>query len=508
MTIFSKRTHWVGSAVSLGLFLTVSAADLAAELDEAARSAVMLLRASTTIPPNDPSRLLTPALRELRDPALTPLFKQLAQSSHPVLKVHGLLGLAECDPKNQLDLVRIAAIEDPAIQAEMISAAIDSKILTIEQSKQLVTWPGLDLAVKVIVAARLVQEHQLTDIEFLQQALESDNLARRSMASLLLLQLGHDNQLQLLNELNRSTDPQRDHVRRMLMKTAIRYEFHRAAPWAYDICTDTTTNPKLSLAALHTALRFGQRGANNLWKDRFASTQDPAQRIRLAFMAMDTAPWLKQNFFTMLASDNDTLIQRIGQVGAAIASEQQIDLAVVSLIEMQHPIANQWALRYAQKHADDQDARMILLGLIMSFEDYKPQVRTKVLHQIISATRILSKRDAGAAAALLKPILASDKTDTLLTQGILLGLIRSSGDRPSRAIVGRGPFPHPKTNTLAIVLLAKDNQPLTQMQLNELKLLVRGGGDLPDDLRLRAAWGYLKRTNQVQMALAKVLGRQ
>ena len=507
MTIFSRSTHRVNTLALIGLWLAIPAPGLAAELDEAARSAAMMLRASTTIRRDDPSSFMVPALRELRDPALTPLLNQLAQSPNPVLKVHGLLGLAECDPNHKLDLVRIATIEDPAIQAEMVSAAIDSKLLTIDQSKQLVTWPDLDLAIKVIVAAKLVQEHQLTDTGFLQQALESDNLARRGMASLLLLQLGHDDQRQFLDELNHSANPQRDQVRRMLMKTAIRYEFNQAASWAYNICIDPKTDPKLGLIALHTALRFGWRGAAETWRDRFTSTQDPAQRIRFAFMALELAPWVKSNFFTPLTTDNETLIQRIGQAGAAIASGQQIDLAIVSMIEMRHPVANRWALRYAQDHASDTDARMILLGLIMSFEDYSPKAQGKTIHQVISATRILSERDADATASLLRPILASSKTDALLVQGILLGLIRSSGDQPSRAIAGLGPFTHPKTNTLAIVLLAKDGQPLSQSQLNEIKLLVRGGSDLPKDLRLQVAWAYLKRTNQVQLALAKALGQ-
>ena len=508
MTIYPRLKWRFRLLILLSLCLTLPISGQPVELDEAARSAAALLRASMVIRPNDPSSLMAPALRELRDPTLLPLFNQLAQSPHLVLKIHGLLGMAECDPDHKLDLLRIAAIDDPAVQAEMLSAAIDSKLLTIDQSKQLVAWPGLDLAIKVIVAAKLVQEQQLRDTEFLQQALQADNLARRGMASLLLLQLGDDDQLQFLDKLNQSTDPQRDQVRRMLMKTAIRYEFNRVASWAYDICVNPKTNPKLSLVALHTALRFNQRGAADLWKDRFTSSQDPAQRIRLALMAMDTAPWLTRDFFTPLTTDNDALIQRIGRTGAAIASGRQIDLAVVSLIELRHPIANRWALGYAQDRASNQDGRMILLGLIMSFEDYQPRARGKALHQVVSATRILAERDADATAALLKPILASSKTDPLLKQGILLGLIRSSGDRPSRAIVGIESFTHPKTNVLSIVLLAKDGQPLSPTQFNELKLLVRGGGDLPQDLRLRAAWAYLKLTEQTQMALTKALGQR
>lgn len=508
MTIDTRFKRRLRLLVSFGLCLFLPASTLAVELDAAARSATALLRACTIIRPNDPSGLMAPALRELRDPALMPLMNQLAQSPHPVLKVHGLLGMAECDPNHKLDLLRVAALDDPAIQAEMISAAIDNELLTIDQHQQLVAWPGLDLAVKVIVAAKLVQENQLKNANFLSEALKADNLARRGMASLLLLQLGDDSQLQFLSELNQSTDPQRNQVRRMLMKTAIRYEFHRAASWAYGICLDPKTDPKLSLIALHTALRLGQRGATDLWKERFTSVQDPAQRIRFALMAMETVPWLTRDFFTPLTTDNDALIQRIGHTGAAIASGQQIDLAVISMIELRHPAANRWALRYAQNLASDQDARMILLGLIMSFEDYEPRIRGKALSQVISSTRILAKRDADAAAALLRPILASSKTDPLLKQGILLGLIRTSGDRPSRAIAGIQSFNHPKANTLAIVLLAKDGQPLSPTQLNELKLLVRGGGNLPQDLRLRAAWAYLKHTKQTQLALTTALSQR
>ena len=502
-TPYFTRWLWVLVAVLLSV---MPLASFAKDLDETTASAVHVLRESMRVRSDGEHHKMLTAMRELRDPALKPLFSSLIRSSNPGLMIHGFLGSALCDPKHQMDLARIAAIENPALQAEIISAAMDSDLLTIEQNKQLIGWPGLDEAVKVIVSAPLVQAGGLTDISFLRTAVTSDNLARRSLASMLMLQLGHTEAGEGLEQLNQDSTAKRDAVRRMLLETAIRYEFNRSASWAAAVSTEEGVDSQLGLLALRTAMRFGYPGAVNQWRSRFASTTDIAKRLRLAMVALGLAPWLDPGFFEPLQAIDDPLISRMGHAGAAIAGEKQIDLAMINLIELHHPIANRWALDYAERYASPNDAQVIFLGLVMTFEDYHQRNRREGLRMVVEAVRMMFEADAGSAVSLLKPMLNDKEADTALIQGIFLGLIRCANDDPAQVVKGLAPFSDPKSNHLALLLMAKHGHRLTSRQFKDLELLVRGGGGLTEALRVQVAWAYLKQTDQTRLAVDHVLG--
>jgi hypothetical protein len=72
-------------------------------------------------------------------------------------------------------------------------------------------------------------------------------------------------------------------------------------------------------------------------------------------------------------------------------------------------------------------------------------------------------------------------------------------------IAGLPPLGNPNADGLALLLLARAGGPMNPQQMSDLSLLIRGGADIPDVLRVQAAWIYLKRTGQAQAALAQVL---
>jgi hypothetical protein len=118
---------------------------------------------------------------------------------------------------------------------------------------------------------------------------------------------------------------------------------------------------------------------------------------------------------------------------------------------------------------------------------------------------MLVEHNPEAAARLLKPILANEKTEDVVAQAILLGLIRANG--PAYQAVEGVTFDDPLTSNLALVLLAKHSQPLSPDQVRDLGVVVRGGGIRQDSVRIQAAWTYLKLTGQTKEALAQVLGK-
>ncbi|MCE9590482.1 MAG: hypothetical protein K8S99_08165 [Planctomycetes bacterium] len=505
--MISRRTVFVPFLLLCSALAALPHRALASGADETFDSAVFLLKQCLTASPDGRHNLLLRALRQLRDPQLEPLFSEKVQSESPTLKIHGLLGLAEAQKDRKLDLVRIAAIENPIVQAEVISAAMDSDLVSDEQARQLLNWPGLEVGVKVVVAAPLVKKKQLPDPTFLRDAAKkSDNLGRATLCHLMLLQLGDPGELDHLKALDKSTDPKRDTVREMALQTALRYEFDRVAPWAMAVATEPGVSSRLGLLALRAALRFGAPGAADLWKRQYASNDDPSDRTRLALIVLQLSPWMEASVYEPLMSNSDPLIRKIGVVGKAVVAKQNIAPAIVDLVQLNHPVASNWAMMYAKDYATDADAQTILLAIILATDSGPARNHAQRLDDAVSATQILSEKPTLEAGKLLRSVLVDPKTSNDMAKAILVGMMRSDTATPDKLLENLPTFDDPATNNVALLLLAKHGRKLTPDQLNDLSLAVRGGGSLLPTLRVQAAWTYLKITNKTREALAEVLG--
>ena len=470
-------------------------------------TAVRLLKTSMQVSSDGRHNITLRALRQLQDPALEPYFDTLAKSEHPALKIHGLLGIAECRPDHKLDLARLAAIESAAVQAEVVTAAMDSKLLTTAQCQEIVAWKGIDPGVKVIVAADLMHQKQPVPMEILKEAAKADNIARRGMANLLLTQLGDADAPKALQEIVSSTDPRKDATIEMMLQSVMQYELDRAAPWVMTLVGDAKANPRMAVFALRTALRINAPGAAESWRQQYASNDDPSQRTRLALVALQASPWVAPKLFDPLKTSEESLIKRIGAAGAAIASRKDVGKAVSELVGMQHAIVNGWIVTYASRYAEPADRREIALALIRTSVTGPDRGRAERLDDAVSATELLVEKDAADAAAMLKPILIDPKTEGLLCRIVMLGLVRSQTGGAIKVVEGIDRVPDSQANDFLLVLRAKHGQPLSPGDLNLLSLLVRGAGDPPHSVRIQAAWAYLKITKQEKTAMQQVLGK-
>lgn len=467
-------------------------------------SAISLLRSCLKVQGDRRHHRLLVALRDMADPSLGPLFDALAQRSHPELKIHGLLGLAEIDPARRVDLTRVVSLEDRVTQTELISIAMDQGLLSDGQIRQMLQSPGVDLGIKIVLATRLVGKGEFKDRDLLLEAAESDVLGRRSLAALLLLQLGEIAALEPLRMLDTSVDPNRDQIRKLLLNTAIKFNYDKVAPWAAGICTEPSLNRNEHMLALRAALRFGAPQAQQIWRASFDSATDAAHRTRLALLALSLSPHVEPSLFDPLFAVDDRLIQQVGATGRAIASKTRPAEAIAQLIAMQHAITQQWALRYAREFASDEEARQILLDLMVIKQASQRDI-VRMVSLAAAATVALLDLDPDQARALLRSKLADPNTELVLVQAMLHGLVRARIPDPWRVVEGLEPFSHPKARILSLLLLAKHERPLNPQQKKALARLVRGGGGLSNHLRIQAAWAYLKQTNQVDRALTAVL---
>ncbi|MBI1369294.1 MAG: hypothetical protein GC162_11660 [Planctomycetes bacterium] len=474
--------------------------------DETADSAVWLLKKATLVHLNGMHNVLLRSLRQMRDPKLKPLFSELVTKQHPVMQIHGILGLGELDPAHHIDLALLADLKDAATQAQLVSSAIDGDLLDLPQAKQLMTWPGLSEPVKVIVASYLVSRNEpLESTAVLDKALSSDNLAMKGMAAMLKMQLGDAGAEKALDEIDKGDATAKLPVEAMLLQTAIRNKFDKVGPFAMRLTQQKDIDEGLGLLTLRTAIMFKVPGAAELWAKRFNATTSVADRIRLAILMVDLADKVDASTFKPMDGDALPLIQQIGKVGAAIAQGQPADKEVLGLLQQNNLLAIQWVIQYAQR-LDIEAAKPILVGIILNAEAPPNEVRFRGerLEGVVFATEQMSEK-----AKDIKPVIEAlmAKVPALTQEAMIMGLVRSDAPEPQKLIEGMTSFKSDAGESLALLLRAKHGLPMNDADMERLRLLVRGGAGLQDPLRVQAAWTYVKLTDQDKVTLANVLSR-
>ncbi|MFI4860600.1 MAG: hypothetical protein ACIAXF_07970 [Phycisphaerales bacterium JB063] len=492
-----------------------------AQDDPRAYDAAVYLLSQTTQPYRDGRHNdLLLSLRHLQDPAMSPLFEALINSAHPPQRVHGHLGLAEISPNGHLDLAAVAEIESPSEIVELLGAAIDSGVLAQRDLVQVLAWEGLDatsrqaLAVHVVAAGGAVDDTLLLESLIRNaEGVTTPQVLRHGLAALLLMQRGDASARGELDKLNTiGPDATRDAVRAQLLEVALRHDFEAIGPWALELAQDDRVDLRLRLVALRAALRFlpdsSREPALAQWANFFAGTDDAAQRIRLALIALEASPYARPDLYSPLFDEADALFQRIAVTGRAIASrDPNAEQAIIELVEHGHPMAVLWAARYAQDHAGE-SRRAILLAILNAFEAGPERSRGRRAASAIDAVQALAELEPQAATEVLPGILEQSpprpRGELAVEHVILLGLVRANG--ADLAALARA-IPEPNDSDaadLALLLRARWDAPLSAAQWQCVSQIVAGQTSLDDSLRIQMAWLYLKHLGRAGDALRDV----
>lgn len=485
-------------------------------------AAEFLLRQSMQVHRDGRHNLLLRALRHMQDPTLTPLFADLAESEHPALAIHGILGLAESSPERRLDLARLARIKEPTTQAELLGAAMDAGLVRDEDAARLMTWEGMDPGVRLVVATQLVRLGKLGDRSALVEGMKSPNLSRRALAALLALAGGDDRAERILLELNAWQATEREATQAMLLTTAARFDLSRAGPWAMSLASDPQSGGKLALLALQTAIDLRAPGADALWLSQYDSTADLAQRTRLALMALRLTGHIDPVVFQRTAAESDPLVRAMGRAGLAITAggggrpvdngpgggpeggSAAVVEACIRLVQMHHPITTAWVLDFCREKAAPADARLILMSVVLAI-DGEGRNREQRLADAMQAVQAMVERDAGGAGGMLRPMLIADQTSPDVRRAILLGLVATRSPGSVAAVEGVSMDRDAEAAALIALLKGKHGRDLSDREMADLRIAVRGGAGVPDTLRLQAGWTYLRMTGQASSALVRVL---
>lgn len=477
--------------------------------DDAVDAATFLLQKATAVNRSGTHHRLLRALRHLQDPTLAPLFADLSQRDRPSLRVHGVLGLAEISPSRRLDLRHLMEVDPPALQAELISSALDADLMSLADCRRVLQWKGVDLGVKLVLATRLVEAGRFEDPAMLRDAMRDDRLGRRAMAAALLVQMGDPEGVALLEEVSASDHPRRDLIEQTIFQMAFEHEMDRLSGWALDVARKRGATFKRRLGALRVALRFGEAGAGELWMRWYRESDDLVERMQLGMALLEVSSWVDPDLFDPMISSDAQLLSQLGRAGRAVAVDDPRAVDVIyELVLMRHPLTNRWALQHATRRARPDEGQVILLGMIQAAVDAEDERdRGRLLNGAADATQALFEIDDEVATRLLRPYLLDERVDPEVAQAILLGLVRTRSEAAGRLIADVPMMKHPDAASLQVLLRAKHGLKLNDRQQRLLRNIVRGGGAMQDTLRVQAAWVMLKRMDRSEAAIAAVASR-
>ena len=120
----------------------------------------------------------------------------------------------------------------------------------------------------------------------------------------------------------------------------------------------------------------------------------------------------------------------------------------------------------------------------------------------IEATTRLASLDPARLAPLVE---AAARDDEAILEAMLVGILgtddRAAAARLGRQVLGKSGR---RCDSLALLAIARTDEPLSREELDQLGVAASGGGRLDPALQVQAAWLFLRRSGRLDQALAGV----
>ena len=438
------------------------------------------------------------SLRELRDPGMAPLFYDLLQHEEWQVQVHALLGLAEIDEEEGLEPWLVTQI-DPLAREQVIPNALDMKLLTVDGMKKLIEWDRLEASHQLMLLAELMHRGETIDIELLRSLLDNNDLNIASIAGLLLAEQGDMAALSAIDaRLKQSSKSERTNVTLLMINMIRLYELESAADWLDDTLLEA--DESLQSQGTFTLLAIDPKRGRVHWKRNLGDMPAYRQRVLAALQMLEAGLPVSAEDRRLINADEDEVIEQLARAANAVASDENVTDAMIALIDTGHPRGTAWAMRHSQTMPDE-DARVVHLHFLDRLETDKQASRALIAReQGIAAMANLIKIDPATATQRL--LAAED--ESLTQQTLLLGCLQSPNVEMQNASAEIRRIGSSRADSLALLLLARSSNELSDQDVIQLGRIAAGGGMLGEMLQIQAAWLYLKHRDELDGALMDV----
>ncbi len=480
--------------------------------DERFDQAVRLIRRTNGPILDADSQLAVLALRQLKDPELTPLLTAWTQAKNPFVRINGILGLGDVSQSRKVDIWKLAQVTDPTALARALTEAIEADLIDADGLRQLAASPDVDFVVRSTLWIILASRGEPVTPEDIAPIIAPEvPQAARVGAALLLVHLGKPEGTEaILKELDELPPAFRESAVGALLETLWNYPLAGTSGWVEAQLARTDNTAPLRFAAIAALLRLNTPAGEARWIEAYANFPDsPGQRVRYVRALLDVAGDVNPATFAPAAADTVPLVAALGKMGQAIAAGGSGLDEALALVRLHHGAATDWIANYARDLTDAATAAKVLSAIIEDSMVDGPALDERVAAASLAADKLMSISSDGPVLVrnLLQTALQTQRR--LTEEAILSGVLKSLNPLQLTLldVAGSGPAPWSSTRaaSLAILIRARYSPTLDPADLNALALVFQGAGNVSPVTETQAAWLFLKHTGQTGQALAAIL---
>lgn len=472
--------------------------------DDRFDDAVRSLRKVTQARPDGEHIRLLSSLRQLRDPALEPLFSALTQVPEPSIQVNAILGLAELSEAQRIDVWKLSRISSLRYQAVALLEAFDAQLVGSEELLEILRWPSVNEELSVRVWLILVYLDQSQDTSGLQALLQDAEIPlTRAYVALALMQAGQTEGCEAaLKALDDLPGALLDQALREMLGTVNRLRFDACSQWVRSLLDRDNLSPTTSSSGLAALLKIAPSSGEEVWKARYESATGIAQRMHLAVLLLLASDTVSPEVFSAMDDEEFDLLRDISNAGSATARGEEAVEECLVLVEHHNPPTSEWVLNHAKTLAPASAARLYWALIRDTYEG------RAALNERLELARQSADELARIDISMLGDLLteARQQHRRLTIDAILLGAIASQNSASLQLVEGDMDWDSNRARSLAVILKAHHSTALDAEAVEQLSLVFRGAGSIASPGEVQAAWLYLKLTNQHGQALAAVLG--
>jgi len=484
-------------------------------------AAIRELRRATRYNADGAHHPLLVALRQLKDPAMKPLFQSLVQGEHWSIQVDGILGLAELDLRHVVDPFLFAQLKGEHDRSTAIAAAVGLEMVDSEQAMAMLAWDDLQARDRVLLMAELFRRGGAMDVEKLTALAQhrNDEVAGVSAMILATSQKDPGPADAFRTRFGALSAKDRAAIYIGLASTALRFKLTAAAPFLLDQLQDASLPAEARGAGIATALTLSPDAGYAAWKAAVESDPSHSNRVRMAFVALahdlrlpegargaagDAGPAAP---LRVAPADQplDSLLEKLADAIDAVAGVGDPAKALPALVATRHR-SSLLAVLEATKRVNTAAQR----ATYEAFADLlrsptRRDVAPAVLELAIEALTRLGALDTAALARYLHVDGGVDNDDEQFRDFVLLALVGTNTKEAAEAARAAGHVASRRGSSIARVLQARFAEKLTADELKELGMIAAGGWRLDPALEIQAAWMYVKLSGRVDEAIAAIL---
>ena len=470
----------------------------AVRADDALDAAIRQIDLAVT-PQRDGQHLsLLFALRQMREPSTQPLFYELVQRNEWPVQVHAVLGLAELSETRHVDPWLIRQMNPNGHEA-VIASGLDLELIGIEQMNELVNHEELGAMPRLLVLAELVSLNQPVPREQLERLCDHADSRVSALAAALLMQLGDESRFSAVrNRITGSSNSDRAGELQWIFEAIRQYKLTKLQTWVRATLDEQSLVESATFAGVFALAKLGDPDVMTVWTRSLGSDPTQAQQIRYGLLLFACAREVPRDAFDRLPV-GDTLLSYVAAAGKAIQRGPNATEALIALFNLDHQRSAELAREHLEKLPPDERQR-VFAHLIDRIANEPSRAGADRIELAVQAVSDWFKINPDAVLARL----TQAEDDSLLQQTIMLGLLDSDSSAIGEAAQGIRRIGASRADSLALLLVAKHAENLSDEQIRQLGIVASGGGRVSQVLQTQAAWLYLQHTGNIEKALARL----